>query len=145
MVVDQHQVEVGAGHHLPATGLAHRYHRHPAATHPPEAAGKIRQHRWQQRGQSGLGHRRPAFSGGVRVQPTLHGCDREVEILLLDRPPDDLNDVFQFAAVAHACAQALLRMRVILRRQQPLQRAWMLRQVIRQARRGPQHRRDPVE
>ncbi len=40
MVVHQHQVEVGARHHLTPAGLAHRHHRHRAAAHAAEARGE---------------------------------------------------------------------------------------------------------
>ena len=57
VVVDQHQVEVGSGHHLPPAGLAHGDDDHAAAAHLAEAAGEVRQHRRQQRGQRRVGQR----------------------------------------------------------------------------------------
>ncbi len=55
VVVDQHQVEVGAGHHLPPAGLAQQHHGHAAAGDAAVALGVAGQHAGQQHGQRRVG------------------------------------------------------------------------------------------
>ncbi len=95
MVVDQHQVEVGAGHHFPPARLAEQHHRHRAAAHPAEALREIGEHRPRQRGQRGIGQRGAAQPGGIGVDPPLQRGDRDGEILLPHGAADDRDGLLQ--------------------------------------------------
>ena len=97
VVVDQHQVEVGADHHLPPARLAERDDRHAPARHMAEARPEIGEHTRQQRGDRGVRQPCAAQARLVRVQPPVHRRDRDVEVLLADGAAGDRDRVLEAA------------------------------------------------
>ena len=149
MVVDQHQVEVGAGHHLPPAGLAEQHHRQSAAAHAAVAFGEIREHPREQGGIAASATPRARIPPASASSRALHGRDARwrnpprarCARMIVDR-------VLQRSrASRQPRAQQARDVRLLLRRQQPLERRGCARQVVgeRAARRRARRRSAPAD
>ncbi len=144
MIVDQHQVEVRPGHHLPPAGLAQSDHRHAAAAHPAEPRGEIRQ-------DGGSNARSAASAIAVRRRPAASASSRPSMVAT------EMEKSSSFTArLVSSIASSSPRASRSRRRSaagassssgdsSPSSADGIRRQMIGQRRRGTQHRGDAVQ
>ena len=146
MVIDQHEVEIGAGQHLPPARLAERDHHHAAAAHPAVARGEIGEHARQQRRHRRIGQRGASLAGLVDADTSLQHRDVEAEFLAPHRAADDLDRLLEQRRVGELRLQRAERRGIrLVRREQALERARHVGEMVGERGRGAEHGGDAVE